>query len=78
MLCELEESRGNLKNRKGVECRRRQPGDGRTQGEKINSCRIGVNIAEPRKTHIQLNAEPEAKPVFMVVWRGGEAIRQKE
>jgi hypothetical protein len=38
---------------------------------------MGVNIAEPRQTHIQSNAEPERKPVVTVVWGGGEAIRQK-
>jgi hypothetical protein len=38
---------------------------------------MGVNITEPRQTYIQSNAEAEAKPVVAVVWRGGEAIRQK-
>jgi hypothetical protein len=39
---------------------------------------MGINITEPRHTYIQSNAEPEAKPVVVVVWRGAEARRQKE
>jgi hypothetical protein len=38
---------------------------------------MGVNITEPRETYIQSNAEPEANPAVRVVWRGGEARRQK-
>jgi hypothetical protein len=37
---------------------------------------MGVNITEGRQTYIQSNVEQEAKPVVVVVWRGGEAIRQ--
>jgi hypothetical protein len=35
------------------------------------------NITEPRQTSIPLNVEPKAKPVVVVVSRGGEARRQK-
>jgi hypothetical protein len=38
---------------------------------------MGVNVIEPRQTYIQSNAEPDAKPVVVVVSGGGEAIRQK-
>jgi hypothetical protein len=37
---------------------------------------MGVHNIEPGQAHIQWNAELEAKPVFVVVWRGGEARRQ--
>jgi hypothetical protein len=36
-----------------------------------------VNVTEPKQTSIPSNVEPEGKPVVVVVWRGGEAIRQK-
>jgi hypothetical protein len=31
---------------------------------------MGVNMAEPRQTYIQSSAEPELRPVVVVVWRG--------
>jgi hypothetical protein len=43
----------------------------------IRSCRMGVNITERRHTSISLNVEQEAKPVVVVVSRGGEARTQK-
>jgi hypothetical protein len=39
---------------------------------------MGVNVAEQRQTSIQSNAEPEAKPVVVVAWRGGESMKQKD
>jgi hypothetical protein len=36
-----------------------------------------ANITEPRQASIPSNVEPEAKPVIVVVSRGGEATRQK-
>jgi hypothetical protein len=36
-----------------------------------------VNVTEPRQTSIPSNVEPEAKPVVVVVSRGGEARRQR-
>jgi hypothetical protein len=36
---------------------------------------MGVNLIERRQTYIQSNADPEMRPVVVVVWRGGEAIK---
>jgi hypothetical protein len=36
-----------------------------------------VKIIEGMQTYIQSNAEGETNPVVVVVWRDGEAIRQK-
>jgi hypothetical protein len=38
---------------------------------------MGIYITEPRQAYIRSNAAAEAKPVVAVVWRGGEARRQK-
>jgi hypothetical protein len=38
---------------------------------------MGVKTTELRQIYIQLNVELEAKQVVAVLWRGGEAIRQK-
>jgi hypothetical protein len=35
------------------------------------------NIIEGVQTYIQSNVEPKRNPVVVVVWREGEAIRQK-
>jgi hypothetical protein len=36
-----------------------------------------VNIIEPRQAPIPSNIEQKPKPVVVVVWKGGEALRQK-
>jgi hypothetical protein len=46
-------------------------------GRKINRWGMRVTIIEPRQTSIPSNVEQEAKPVVVLVSRGGEARRQK-
>jgi hypothetical protein len=47
------------------------------RGRKMNGWEMRVNITEPGQTSIPSNAEPEAKPVVIVVSRGGESRKQK-
>jgi hypothetical protein len=46
-------------------------------GREMNGRDIRANVTKPRQTSILSNVEPEAKPVVVVVSRGGEARRQK-
>jgi hypothetical protein len=66
------------KNEQKVEEGNRKRATGRrTEGGRMNGCRLGINVAEPKQTYIQSNVEPEAKSVVVVAWRGGEVRRQK-
>jgi hypothetical protein len=40
-------------------------------------CGMRENVIEGIQTYSQLNEEPDANPVVVVIWRQGEAIRQK-
>jgi hypothetical protein len=68
--------RESKKHEKGIR-RWKKAAGGRREGVKMKWCGMRKNIIEGIQTYNQSNEEPDANLVVVVMWREGEAIRQK-